>query len=82
MDSEPQLEEGITYIKMTDTSAKNMKWENEPQVKNRTRHVIAIVNADKEADQNGWCGLSNIYLTEESYGNTLMEMNYPRVVME
>lgn len=82
LDSEPQLEEGITYIKMTDTSAKNMKWENEPQVKNRTRHVIAIVNADKEADQNGWCGLSNIYLTEESYGNTLMEMNYPRVVME
>lgn len=82
LDSEPWIEEGITYIKMTDTSDKNTEWENEPQVKNRTRHVIAILNVDKEADQNGWCGLSNIYLTEESYGNTLMEMNYPRVVME
>lgn len=82
LESEPQLEEGIIYIKMIDTSAKNIERESKPQIKNRTRHVIDIVNVDKEAEQNGWCGLSNMYLTEESYGNTLIEMNYPRTAIE
>lgn len=82
LENEPQIEEGITYITRTDTSDKSTRQEEKTQNKNRTRHVIDIVNVDKEAEQNGWCGLSNMYLTEESYGNTLIEMNYPRTAIE
>lgn len=68
----PELAEGITY------------WENSsdtpPDLK-KTRHCIEIKNLDKGKTGDGWCGLSSIYLTEDSYGNTLPEMNYPRPVM-
>lgn len=41
----------------------------------RAKHqVIAIYNRDN-LPGNGWCGLSNAYLTADSYGNTLVEMN-------
>lgn len=68
----PQLAEGITY------------WgsdEEAPVVPGKIRHSIDIQNADKEIVGDGWCGLSGIYLTEDSYGNTLPEMNYPRPVI-
>ncbi len=29
-----------------------------------------------EADGIGWCGLNNMFLTKESYGNSIEEMNY------
>lgn len=37
-------------------------------------HVIAIYNRSNQPG-NGWCGLDNAYLTSDSYGNTLVEMN-------
>ncbi|MCI8966752.1 MAG: hypothetical protein HFH75_04065 [Lachnospiraceae bacterium] len=36
--------------------------------------VIAIYNRSNQPG-NGWCGLDNAYLTADSYGNTLVEMN-------
>lgn len=36
--------------------------------------VIAIYNRSN-LPGNGWCGLDNAYLTSDSYGNTLVEMN-------
>lgn len=82
LEREPELAEGITYIQMTETADYYVKQENLPRIKKRTRHVIDIENRDKEAVSDGWCGLSGIYLTKESYGNTLIEMNYPRITME
>ncbi|MBQ6787675.1 MAG: hypothetical protein IJO85_08135 [Lachnospiraceae bacterium] len=82
LENQPQIAEGITYIKMIDNSETYMKQEKLPEVKARTRHVIDIENVDKEAIMDGWCGLSGIYLTMESYGNTLIEMNYPQIIME
>lgn len=82
LEGEPQLEEGITYIKMTETADTYVKQEKLPEIQARTRHVLDIENKDKEAVRDGWCGLSGIYLTEKSYGNTLIEMNYPRVTVE
>lgn len=37
-------------------------------------HVIAIYNRGNRPG-NGWCGLNNAYLTPDSSGNTLVEMN-------
>ncbi|MDE7415210.1 MAG: hypothetical protein K2N44_02675 [Lachnospiraceae bacterium] len=69
----PKLAEGITY------------WESGsdmPLILGKTRHCIDMKNVDAETVGDGWCGLSGIYLTEDSYGNTLPEMNYPRPVIE
>lgn len=71
----PRLKEGITYIKMVEISKEYQEEEKLSQVKARVRHVVDIYNVSKEAG-NGWCGLENIYLMPESYGNTLTEMNY------
>lgn len=73
----PKLAEGITY------------WESGsdiPLAQGKTRHSIEVENINLENGSmengrtigDGWCGLSGIYLTEDSYGNTLPEMNYPR----
>lgn len=67
----PPLEEGITY------------WESAIpvlSVPGRIRHNVDITNANGEISVDGWCGLSGIYLTEDSFGNTLPEMNYPGAV--
>lgn len=69
----PQLAEGITYLEKTEETL---------PFQERTRHSIDIKNADAKAAGDGWCGLSGVYLTSESYGNTLPEMNYPRIGME
>ncbi len=69
----PELAEGITY------------WESssdEPVLLGRTRQNIDMKNTDEEAVGDGWCGLSGIYLTDASYGNTLPEMNYPKLLTE
>ena len=59
------LPEGITYLDSGKDTAANTGIK---------RHVIAIHNYDGLA-KNGWCGLNNAYLTPDSYGNTLIEMN-------
>ncbi|MDE6915305.1 MAG: hypothetical protein K2P39_00690 [Lachnospiraceae bacterium] len=66
----PLLEEGITYWE----SSEDLLWEAE-----RKRYSIEIKNMDENILGDGWCGLAGIYLTETSYGNTLPEMNYPRL---
>lgn len=58
------LPEGITYIgEPEDTPNPNAK-----------RQVIAVYNYNG-IPASGWCGLNNAYLTSDSYGNTLVEMN-------
>ena len=68
----PDLAEGITY------------WESgsdQPFVMGKTRQSIDMENVDAKTIGDGWCGLSSIYLSKDSYGNTLPEMNYPRPVV-
>ncbi|MCM1216974.1 MAG: pectinesterase family protein [Lachnospiraceae bacterium] len=71
------FEEGICYIALPDSISADMTQEiasEEPAA----RQVIEIMNVSPDAPKDGWCGLSRFYLTEESCGNTLIEMNYPR----
>jgi hypothetical protein len=57
-----KLNEGITYI-------------GESKEESLIKHqVIAIFNSDNLSG-DGWCGLNSTYLTADSYGNTLVEMN-------
>jgi hypothetical protein len=57
-----KLNEGITYI-------------GESKEESLIKHqVIAIFNSDNISG-DGWCGLNSTYLTADSYGNTLVEMN-------
>ena len=74
-DEEPQINKGITYIQMTETKKEYLEIEEQEEVKNRKRQIIDIYN-NSQCIGNGWCGLESIYLSEESYGNTLVEMNY------
>lgn len=71
----PELAEGIHYISRLDKpDSRVIQGANL-----RKRQVIEIKNWDLGASKEGWCGLHNIYLTDESYGNTLIEMNAARV---
>lgn len=59
-----KLPEGITYLgELSEDSAGGSGHQ-----------VIAIYNRSNRSG-SGWCGLDNAYLTEDSYGNTLPEMN-------
>ena len=75
-DNPPRLVEGISYVLMMDSELDNKEIEKRDDVKSRKRQVIDIYNYDQLVG-TGWCGLEGIYLTPESYGNTLFEMNYP-----
>lgn len=61
----PAMEEGITYIRTGQSTS----------VISKRRHVISVYNIDG-IPGNGWCGLNNTWLTSDSYGNTLSDMNY------
>jgi hypothetical protein len=61
-----KLKEGITYI----GEAKDYS-EAQSLLKHQ---VIAIFNSDNLSG-DGWCGLDSTYLTADSFGNTLVEMN-------
>lgn len=76
---EPYLPEGISLLDMPAATNRGVfpafaynNGENE----NAKCMIIRILN---ESGQTGdaWCGSSNFYLTEDSYGNTLIEMNAP-----
>lgn len=75
-----ELPEGITYLRKSasdETSDPTKSREAVNRVQNREKHqVIAVYNEDHQAG-NGWCGLDNAYLTQDSFGNTLVEMNAP-----
>lgn len=79
-DELPVLAEGISYMQMIETAKEYVEAEKKEEVKSRKRYVIDIYN-NSQINGTGWCGLESIYLTPESYGNTLIEMNYPRSVM-
>ena len=73
-----KLPEGITYLGKP-TSDKQSSGKKSPNTavlsQSAAKHqVIAIYNMDNQAG-NGWCGLDNAYLTADSFGNTLVEMN-------
>ncbi len=72
----PAFREGITYISVAGGGAENNNWYNMPQTLSRKRQVIDIYN-NNFLPSDGWCGLNSMYLTPESAGNTLIEMNYP-----
>lgn len=69
LESWPSLDEGITYWERA---------EKLPLNPEKRCCIIEIKNIEEGVSGDGWCGLSGIYLTEDSYGNTLPEMNYPR----
>lgn len=79
-DEIPELSEGISYMQMIETDREYVEAEKKEEVKSRKRQVIDVYNYT-QLSSTGWCGLEGIYLTPESYGNTLIEMNYPRLVM-
>lgn len=79
-DELPELAEGISYMQMIEMDREYVEAEKKEEVKSRKRQVIDIYNYSQLCG-TGWCGLEGIYLTPESYGNTLIEMNYPRLVM-
>lgn len=58
------LAEGITYVITNESTMNSYK-----------KYTISVYNKSGMAGE-GWCGLSNAFLTSDSYGNTLMEMNY------
>lgn len=63
------LAEGITYLRTKGT---------DKGLQERKRHIIDIFN-NNQLVGDGWCGLDHIYLNPDSYGNTLVEMNYPMI---
>ena len=69
------MREGITFLKMNETDSTAKARENQADIQNRSRTVINIWNVGGEASY-GWCGLNNATLTSDSFGNTLVEMNY------
>ena len=76
------LPEGINYIATpkleTEPTANiwgipNMLPNPYPIAKHQ---VLAVINHNN-LPAAGWCGMNNAYLTPDSYGNTLIEMNAP-----
>lgn len=73
----PDFKEGIHYIRKTETKDNQLQ-SLTLKGKPGERQVIDISNAELDDPKDGWCGLHNIYLTQQSFGNTLIEMNFPR----
>lgn len=65
------LSEGITYIKTLKEIAPDFEIQTSNHVK---KSILNLQNASNQIG-NGWCGLDNVYLTSNSHGNTLIEMN-------
>jgi hypothetical protein len=64
-----KLYEGINYITSLDTTALNK--DNNAAIK----HQVILINNSTNVAGDGWLGLDGTYLTPESCGNTLIEMN-------
>lgn len=74
----PDFGEGIHYVEIGDRNEQNT--ETTLKGARGGRYVVNISNLTSESPKDGWCGLYNIYLTQQSFGNTLIEMNYPIMV--
>lgn len=64
------LSEGITYIKSQLKTSQNFEM-NQNELK---KTVLNFQNVSGQSG-SGWYGLENVYLTPDSCGNTLIEMN-------
>ena len=65
------LPEGITYIKAHNKTNAGFEIASINGIK---KSVLNFQNASLQSG-TGWYGLDNVYLTQDSYGNTLIEMN-------
>lgn len=74
MERDVELKEGITYLSIK--SQDEQSREDISPLQMQKRYIIDIFNSSHMAG-DGWCGLDHMYLTPDSFGNTLMEMNYP-----
>jgi hypothetical protein len=71
-----QLHEGINYITSLDKFSANSTKANTATLNNTAiKHQVIRINNSTNLAGDGWIGLDSTYLTPESYGNTLMEMN-------
>ncbi|MBO5030849.1 MAG: hypothetical protein J6D08_03015 [Lachnospiraceae bacterium] len=69
-----EMPEGILYLHTKDSKKEDT--EKVTQTRFTKRYVIDIFNSS-QINGDGWCGLDHIYLTPDSYANSLAEMNYP-----
>jgi hypothetical protein len=70
-----KLHDGINYItSLNRISLHNTTTAINPYTKAIKHHVICVNNSTNIAG-DGWLGLDSTYLTQDSFGNTLMEMN-------
>lgn len=70
------LPEGIHYLKIVEDASNDTVEKLLINTQERKRYIIDVFN-NSQLVGDGWCGLDHIYLTPDSYGNTLIEMNYP-----
>jgi hypothetical protein len=64
-----KLYEGINYITSLNSTASNNNYDV------AIKHQVIRINNSTNLPGDGWIGLDSTYLTPESYGNTLIEMN-------
>ena len=69
------LPEGITSLKTIKALEDSFEITTNNTMK---KSVLNFQNANGQVG-TGWCGLDNVYLTPNSYGNTLIEMNSTNV---
>lgn len=68
LNNKVELNEGITLLKIKKDIENTVHY-------NKQCSTLLIYN-ETERIGYGWCGLENVFLTEDSFGNSLMEMNY------
>ncbi len=72
----PQLKEGITYLEISDDDDPDYDKKEESEYDQHKKRTIIDIYNYQDGIGDGWCGLYNMYLTPESYGNTIQDMNY------
>ena len=71
------LDRGNVSIWMTEKLSEGITYFGEPveYSSNIFKHQVIAIYNNTNLSGNGWCGLNNAYLTSDSYGNTLPELN-------
>jgi hypothetical protein len=71
------LPEGITYINAVTDDDESQAASTYVGTSTSKHQLIAVYNSINQSG-DGWCGLDSAYLTDDSFGNTLVEMNIIR----
>jgi hypothetical protein len=71
------LPEGITYINAVTDDDESQAASTYVGTSTSKHQLIAVYNSTNQSG-DGWCGLDSAYLTDDSFGNTLVEMNIIR----